>query len=115
MGRRSCVPGHKHGGCVMNLYIQIKDGQPFQHPLREQNLVRAFPGIDLENLPPEFSRFVRVPQPALGDFEVCEGSSYGWVGDVVCDVWYIRPMTEDEKTAKLQEMQEMQDLPDDSG
>lgn len=46
----------------MNLYIEIVDGQPNNHPISEINLVEAFPGIDLNNIPPRFAKFNRVNQ-----------------------------------------------------
>ena len=38
----------------MNLYIQIKDGKPDQHPLIESNVLQVWPDIDLNNLPLSF-------------------------------------------------------------
>jgi hypothetical protein len=46
----------------MNLYIEIKDGQPINHPISESNLLEAFPNIDLNNLPPRFAKFNRTNQ-----------------------------------------------------
>lgn len=83
----------------MNLYIQIRDGQPYEHPIMEDNFVAAFPNVDLVNLPPEFARFERVPQPVWGEYEVYEGARYEWVDGVVKDVHVVRPMTEQERTA----------------
>ena len=88
----------------MNLYIQIRDGKAYQHPILEDNLLQAFPGIDLVNLPSGFARFVRIPQPSpdvmpIGNFQipVCEyeliedGSAYH-------DKWSVREMTTSEKS-----------------
>jgi hypothetical protein len=47
----------------MNLYIRIKDGQPVDHPIIEENFIQAFPDIDINNLPPEFARFNRLEMP----------------------------------------------------
>lgn len=85
----------------MNLYIRIIDGQPFEHPIFEDNFKEAFPHIDVDNLPSNFAKFIRVQNPhvgALGSFipEV----AYQWVGDVVMDVWTLRPMTPEEIEAK---------------
>ena len=44
----------------MNLFIRIVDGQPFEHPIFEDNFKQAFPDVDLNNLPSEFLKFVRV-------------------------------------------------------
>ena len=57
----------------MELYIQIRNGQPFEHPIFGDNFRQAFPGIDVDNLPPEFAVFQRVPQNVMpGPFEVAE-------------------------------------------
>ena len=44
----------------MELFIQIRDGLPFGHPIYGDNFRQAFPDVDLENLPPEFARFERI-------------------------------------------------------
>lgn len=84
----------------MELYIQIKDGQPFEHPILGDNFRQAFPDVDINNLPPTFARFTRVPEPALGVYEVCDGCTYEWEGDKITDVHHVRDMTTAEKTAK---------------
>ena len=84
----------------MNLYIRIVNEQPFEHPIFEDNFVQAFPHIDIHNLPPDFARFERVEQPIVGVYEVYEGVTYEWFDNIVKDVHHLRPMTEEEKTAK---------------
>ena len=83
----------------MELYIRIKDGQPFEHPILGDNFRQAFPDIDTDNLPANFARFTRVPEPDLGVYEVCEGCTYERDGDIVTDVHHVRNMTAEEKTA----------------
>jgi len=88
----------------MELFIQIRDGQPHEHPIFGDNFRQAFPDIDVNNLPPEFARFERVPQPnTAGTFEV-EELSYQWIDGIVKDVWSVRPMTEIEHAQKLQDL-----------
>ena len=87
----------------MELYIRIKDGKPFEHPIFGDNFRQAFIGIDTDNLPPEFARFVRVAPPTIGLFEVCEECVYELVDGVYTDVHNVRPMTAEEKTAKIEE------------
>jgi hypothetical protein len=87
----------------MELYIRIKDGKPFEHPIFGDNFRQAFPHIDTENLPPEFARFVRVAAPTVGVFEVCEESVYELVDGVYTDVHNVRPMTAEEKAAKIEQ------------
>jgi len=50
----------------MNLYIQIKNGQPFEHPIFEDNFIEAFPDADINNLPSEFAKFRRIPVEECG-------------------------------------------------
>lgn len=88
----------------MELYIRIKDGQPFEHPILADNFCAAFPHIDVNNLPPEFARFERVAPPTLGAYEVYEGVRYERKGDGYADVHTVRAMTAEEKLAKQQEV-----------
>lgn len=81
----------------MNLYIQIKNGQPFEHPILEDNFLQAFPDVDIENLPPEFAKFQRIEQPLPNSYEVYVGVTYEWVDGVVTDVHHFRPMTQEER------------------
>jgi hypothetical protein len=55
----------------MNYYIQIVNGKPFNHPIIESNLLEAFPGIDLNNLPANIAKFERIhPEKAnLGSYD----------------------------------------------
>lgn len=75
----------------MELFIQIKDGQPFEHPIHGANFRAAFPDIDVNNLPPNFARFIRIPKPKPdeGKCIVKSTCTYQWDGDVVKDVWEV--------------------------
>jgi hypothetical protein len=84
----------------MNLFIKLQDGQPFEHPITEENFVLAFPDVDLNNLPNWVARFERVERPPVGMFEVDEGFTYENIDGVVRDVWHIRAMTALEQEAK---------------
>lgn len=84
----------------MNLYIQLQNGEPVNHPIVEENLRQAFPEMDLNNLPETFARFERVVPTMLGIYEVGEGSTYEWADGVVKDVHHRRAMTLEERTAK---------------
>ena len=81
----------------MELYIQIRDGKPFQHPILGDNFRENFPHIDINTMPNEFARFERVVIPTDREYEVYQGTTYEWVGDVVTDVHNFRPMTDEEK------------------
>ena len=88
----------------MELFIQIRDGQPFQHPIFGDNFREAFPHVDPNDLPPEFARFERIEPPQYGVYEVLVGPSYQWVDGVVKDVWLVRPMNAQEKQAKQEQV-----------
>lgn len=88
----------------MELFIRIKDGQPFEHPIFGDNFRQAFPDVDTNNLPPEFARFERIERPTLGVYEVMvsEEATYELIDGMYKDVWHTRAMTNEEKTAKQQ-------------
>lgn len=88
----------------MELFIQIRDGNPHEHPIFEDNFRQAFPDIDTNNLPPEFARFERIPQPIPDTYEVVEGPTYQWVDGIVKDVWVVRPMTDAERVVKNEQL-----------
>lgn len=86
----------------MELYIQIRDGQPYQHPILGDNFREAFPHIDVNDLPPEFARFERIQCPNnAGKFQV-DVVSYQWVNGIVKDVWTVREMTDAELAEKIE-------------
>jgi hypothetical protein len=91
----------------LELYIRIRDGQPHEHPIFADNFRDAFPDVDTENLPDTFAKFIRVDAPVLGTYEVYEGVTYQWVNDVVKDVHSVRPMTDEERSAKDVELAEL--------
>lgn len=88
----------------MELFIRIKDGQPFEHPIFGDNFRQAFPDIDTNNLPVEFARFERVQRPVLDEYEIMmsEDASYELVDGVYKDVWHKRDMTIEEREATKQ-------------
>lgn len=83
----------------MKFYIKLENGQPIHHPHVEENMISAYPTVDLENLPSNWAKFERVEQPEVGFYEVAV-CTYEWVGNVVKDVWTARPMTTEERAAK---------------
>jgi len=88
----------------MNLYIQMQDGQPINHPIIETNLIQVRPNIDLENLPSEFARFNRYQMPAdlvTSPFQI-PYNTYGLDADGVtyCDIWAVRDMDDLERQAR---------------
>lgn len=83
----------------MNLYIQIQNGQPINHPALEDNLLQAFNPI-----PKNWEPFIRVEKPVIGVYEVLENQEpiYAKVNGVWTDFWSVREMTAEEKAAKQQ-------------
>lgn len=78
----------------MELYIRMRDGIPFEHPILGDNFRQAFPHIDTNHLPPEFMRFIRVAPPVVKEgFEIA-GVTYEIVDGVVTDVFHIQPVVE---------------------
>ena len=84
----------------MELFIRIKDGQPFEHPIFGDNFRQAFPDVDTSNLPERFARFVRVEAPAIGVYENYAGVTYELIDGVYKDVHHVVPMTEQQKIEK---------------
>ena len=89
---------------ILELYIRIKDGQPFEHPILADNFREAFPDVDTNNLPEGFARFVRVAPPAIGPYELYGGCSYELINGVYTDVHNVESMTpeqiEEKKTQR---------------
>ena len=83
---------------MTNLYIKIVNGVAVDHPILEENLVSAVPGIDPDHLPDGFARFQKTPQPPLGVYELCECSYAANSEGVYTESWTVRPMTNYEKT-----------------
>lgn len=89
----------------MELFIRIKDGQPFEHPIFGDNFRAAFPHVDVNNLPPEFARFQRVEPPVWGPYDKNQRVSYErGVDGVYRDVWTCDKMTAAEVAAKQDEV-----------
>jgi len=84
----------------LELYIQIRNGQPFEHPIFADNFRAAFPDVDTENLPDTFAKFIRVDQPTIDTYEVYEGVTYQWFDGIVKDVHSVRPMTDEERAER---------------
>jgi hypothetical protein len=90
----------------MKLVIQIRNGQPFEHPIMGDNFVQAFPHLDIDNLPSDFAKFERVEMPRqCGPYQI-EYEQYEWVDGIVKDVWHTREMTAEEKTAATAQYEE---------
>ena len=87
----------------MKFFIQIKDGQPFEHPIYPDNFFQVFPNADENKLPDGFAKFEKLDPPTIDEFEMFDGSFYEMQSDgVVREMWAVRAMTDEEKTAKIQ-------------
>jgi hypothetical protein len=75
----------------MKLYIRMRNGAPYEHPIIEWNMRQAFPNVDLTNLPPEFMPFERIacPEPDDGKRIVSASVRYEVMDGVVRDVWTV--------------------------
>lgn len=81
----------------MRLIIRIKNGQPYEHPMLEENFIQAFPGVNLTDLPADFAWFERVPAPVLGIYQKNQRVAYQLCTDgIYRDVWYCDDMTAEE-------------------
>ena len=80
----------------MNLYIETENGVTKNHPAFENNLIQAF-GV----IPAHWEPFIRVERPIVV-YQVLESDEvvYAKVNGVWTDVWSLRDMTAEEKTAK---------------
>jgi hypothetical protein len=80
----------------MKFIIKIENGEPQSHPILLNNFKQAFPEIDLDNLPSNFAWFERVSPPSMGPYEKNLTVKYEFVGNIVKDVWYVEPMSQQE-------------------
>jgi len=87
----------------MRYFIRIKDGEPFWHPIQNDNFIECNPDIDIDNLPTEFEEFIRIEPPKLGVYDKELKNSYQKINGKWTDVWEIIPFTPEEKLMK-QEM-----------
>ena len=90
----------------MKMFIQIRDGEPYEHPILEANFTQVFPDIDTNNLPANFANFERVPVSWIGVYQIYEGFSYEFVDGIVKDVHNIRDLIVEEKIAKQNKTKE---------
>ena len=83
----------------MNLYIETENGVTKNHPALENNLMQA-----VGEIPAHWEPFTRIERPTLGVYEVmtADEPTYEKIEGVWTDVWSVRDMTAEEKTAKQQ-------------
>jgi hypothetical protein len=85
----------------MNLYIETENGVIKNHPAFEDNLIQAFGSV-----PAHWEPFTRIERPTPGVYQVLESGEavYTKVDGVWTDVWSVRELTAEEKTAKQQDV-----------
>lgn len=83
----------------MNLYIETENGVIKNHPAFEGNLLQAFGAV-----PAQWEPFTRVERPVPGVYQTMDSQEpvYAKVDGVWADVWTVRELTTEEKTAKQQ-------------
>lgn len=89
-----------------NLYIQVKNGMPYQHPVTESNLRMLYPDLDPDMPPEGFEKFIRNPTPEVGPFDVYEGTEYLKIDGIYQDHHKITSMTSAQKQEKIRVMRE---------
>jgi len=85
----------------MRLFIRIVDGQPFEHPIIEDNMQMAFPEVNLDDPGPNFALFERYNMSSLNVDQFTQNLlrfDYVWQDDKVVEVPVIVDKTEQEKT-----------------
>lgn len=88
----------------MELYIRVKDGKPFEHPIMGFNFREAFPHIDVENLPDEFIKFEK-QDTSVGVYQIFTQMEY-FIENGVCKNGVLRDMTQIEKQEKIQQLKD---------
>lgn len=82
------------------LYIQVKDGLPINHPAFKINLIEAFGAV-----PEDWEPFIRIPDPVVTDNTLVHEhpfSVYRKIDGVWQDFWYTRSKTPEELEADRQ-------------
>ena len=88
----------------MNLCIEVSEGKPINHPIQQSNLEMIYPGIDFENLPEQYCKFVRVEKPFPKWDEVIEGPEYKIIDGVCYDVWTINKISDEKRQQMLDDL-----------
>lgn len=80
-----------------NLYIQILNGEPINHPVFENNLIQAFTKI-----PPNWEPFSPTERPELGVYQLFHSNDFDYVkvDGVWTHTWNIIDMTQEQIDSK---------------
>lgn len=88
------------------LFIEMRNGAPFEHPILESNLRLFYPNLDPENPPEGYAKFNRIPIRELGPFEAYMATYYEFANEektIWQDVHHIRQLTLAERAEKIRE------------
>ena len=88
----------------MNFYIFLENENPSTHPILESNLVLLYPEIDLENLPNNICKFIRVASPVSKWDEVVEGPKYKIIDGICYDVWAVNKISDEKRQQLLDDL-----------
>jgi hypothetical protein len=91
----------------MDLVIQIKNGEPFEHPILLENLQQVYSGITLQSLPNDYAELRRTQKPVLSAYQVYLGHSYVWQNGYVTEQHNVRNMTAEEILAKQNSVKQL--------
>jgi hypothetical protein len=93
---------------MQDLYLEIQNGLPINHPITGDNLRLLNPNIDLENLPTNIAKFQRNPKPRHSVYDKLDHDvKYEFIDGVVHDIWVVTKMTRAEIKQKQAEAKEM--------
>jgi hypothetical protein len=105
----------------MDLYIQIIDNKPFEHPIPDWNMKQFFPNVNPEDPPKGFARFHRQNPPELTSTQIIDNITYelnNYYSDLYktrtwSDVYHIRELTEEELQNKNKNINSIPPKPND--
>jgi hypothetical protein len=92
----------------MNFYIRLVNGIPVDNPISEENLISAFPGINLEDLQGNFAVFINEDHdsskhPVIENIFEILYEDFEWVGAAVKKVWKKRELSGLERSLIIEE------------
>jgi hypothetical protein len=88
----------------MELVIKLNEnGEPLEHPILLENMIYCDSNFNIDNLPTNYKKFIRVTKPIIGPYDVLESQQPIYVidGDVVKDHWPVREMNASERQEKI--------------
>lgn len=104
-----------HGVNKLNLFIQIQNSKPVNHPIEESNLRHFIPNLDINSPPEGFARFVRKPMPDLPSDMKLDCINYVYDNDLskelntptYTDEYVFRKYTKEEREELIDEFKKL--------